>query len=61
MRVKLNFPWPVTGAEISTVNRLIDEGSIKDGGELTPPDLARLLGCEHLNGERACGNCLGAD
>ncbi len=61
MRVKLNFPWPVTADELRTAIRLIDEGSIKDGDELTPSDLARLLGCEHLNGERACGNCLGAD
>ncbi len=61
MRIELNFPWPVTADDLRTVNRLMDEGSIKDGDELNPADLARLLGCEHLDGERACGNCLGAN
>lgn len=60
-RVELNFPWPVTAPEVCAVNRLMDEGKVKDGDRLTPARLASLLGCTHLNGERACGNCLGAD
>ena len=61
MRVDLDFPWPVTAGEIRTLNRLIKEGRIKHGDSFTPSEFAKLVGCDHLGGERACANCLGDD
>jgi hypothetical protein len=54
---------PMDAATVSTIHRLIEDGTIGPGTtRLTRPKLAELLRCQHgPPSRRPCANCLGAD
>lgn len=62
-RVRIHYDkddgMPVTAGEVRALYDLDRQGRLPADGIMTPPLLAELLGCTHVDGREPCAECLG--